>query len=457
MKAFSGGSAGPGADPAVPPGFPGILPLLLLLFVPVFLDAQVNFSGELTPEVIFNIPGEEGYTSLLNPGNVLGMEDLMFRNGINLKLNESGETGALDLWIRLGQYPIAEMLVSTAFIASGFNQTAADYVADLAWTADPYLYIADILRASASWIPTPDVRITLGRQSYLTGYGYGWNPVDLANPPKDPRSPQAYLRGVDGLTFRYSPAAWFNASLYGLIPPGGYSWGYQNLLAGGELTFYTPALEIKLSGLYGSVEEGSDAFDLYPHAAAAAFYLDVAGVGVYGEGVVHSRSRRNTPDAAGFSTTIQDGPVPSGLFGLEYYFPSGVLLAAEYFYNGEGWNQAQREDYASALNILGTGTGITGEYYALYTPSYFAQHYALLNLLVPWYDGDASLNLNFIWSPDSEVLFLTTTVLFNLNYEGTLVTELWYAGQVSLEDSRKNEAWLSPVSNSIRWNLRYYF
>ncbi len=455
MKVFSRESVKPGFRYASTSPCPGVLPFLLLLFVPVLLAAQVNFSGELTPEVVFNIPGEDDYISLLNPGNALGFEDLMFRNGINLKLNESGETGALDLWIRLGQYPIAEMLVGTAFIASGFNQVAADYTADLAWSAEPYLYTADILRANASWIPAPDVRITLGRQSFLTGYGYGWNPVDLANPPKDPRSPQAYLRGVDGLTFRYSPAAWFNASLYGLIPPAGYTRAYEDLLTGGELTFYAAALEIKLSGLYGSVEKESDPVDLYPHAVAAAFYLDIAGVGVYGEGVVRSRSRRNIPDAASFSTTIRKGPVPSGLFGLEYYFPSGAFLAVEYFYNGEGWNQAQREDYASVLSIL--GTGITGEYYALYTPSYFAQHYALLNLLVPWYDVDASFNLNFIWSPDSEVLFFTSTVLVNLNYEGTLVTELWYTGQVSLDDDRKNEALLSPVKHSIRWNLRYYF
>lgn len=433
----------------------------MVLTVPLF--GEVNFSGELKPEVIFNIPSEGEYDSLLNPGNILGMKDVMFSNEIHFKLDQTSDSASLDLWLQIGQYPVAEMLTGTAAILSSpwaendpeisAGLTAA--VSDLAYLSGSYLYTADLLRASASWLPADNLRITAGRQSYLTGYGYGWNPVDLANPPKNPTDPQAYLRGVDGLTIQGDPFSWMGFKVYGLLGTEGYSLSYEELLAGGEFTFQFTALEFKLSGLYGGAEKDSDRIDLYPHAGAAALFFDLFGLGLYGEGVVRSRSRRNLPDPSGGSSILKNDMIFSALGGMEYYFNSGLVGAVEYFYNGEGYDQNEREDYAAALETL--GAAINGDYYGLYTPQYFARHYILLNLMIPWYAKDSSFNANLIYSPDSQVLFVTPTAVFNLNYEGTLVSELWYSGQFSLDDSRKNEAWLSPVKNSFLVNLRYYY
>ncbi len=435
-----------------------------VLFVTLFLSAalaataQVNFSGELKPEVIFNIPGS-GYDSALNTGNYLGVQDLMFRNEINLKLDQQSDSAALDLWLQVGQYPIAELLAGSAAILTsdegvvGLAKTAA--VGDLAYMAGSYIYTASLMRASASWMPAPEFRVTLGRQSFLTGYGYGWNPVDLANPPKDPTDPSAYLQGVDGLTLQGTPFSWLSVKAYGIAPSEGSGWAYNELLAGAELTLQMPALEVKLAGLYGGRERNSDLYDLYPHGAAAAFYADVHGVGLYGEGVVRSRSRRNSADPAGGTSVLSDEPVFSALGGAEYYFASGLSGAVEYFYNGEGWDDDQRSDYASALEVLGGMPG--ADYLGLYTPMYFARHYILLNLMIPWYEKDSSFNANIIYSPDSKALFVTPSASFNLNYEGTLVSEFWYSGMFSLDDGEKDEAWLSPVSHSVMVNLRYYF
>lgn len=420
------------------------------------LMAEVNFSGELKPEIIFNIPGKGGYESPLNPDNTLGMGDVMFRNEIHLKLDQQSESAALDLWLQIGQYPIADMLTGTAFIASGANVDVSGAVADLAYAADPYIYTASLLRANASWMPASNLKLTLGRQSYLTGYGYGWNPSDLANPPKDPTDPQAYLRGVDGLSIQMDPISWMGIKAYGLLPSQGFSWNYEDLLAGAEMTFQATAMEFKISGLYGGVEKDSDDSDLYPHAGAASFFVDILGLGLYGEGVIRSRSRRNLPHASAATPTLDENITYSALAGMEYYFNSGLVTAAEYFYNGEGWDDNQRDDYASALDVL-SSTYINGDYIGLYTPQYFAKHYILLNLIIPWYAKDSSFNANIIYSPDSQALFVTPSALFNLNYEGTLVSEIWYSGQYSLDDSQKNETWLSPVNHSILLNLRYYF
>ncbi len=425
---------------------------------------EAAFSGELKPEVGLNIPRYDDYESPLNPSNVLEFRDVTFGNEINLKLTDTGETGALDVWLQLKRYPIAELLSGVSSLtaaASGVADPQAGLleqaVADLTFTSDAYIYTVDLLRASAAWTPNANLRVTLGRQSYLTGYGYGWNPVDLANPPKDPTDADASLRGVDGLTVQYTHAAWLLAEVYGALPSDGRGWDYDELLAGAEITLIAPAVELKVAGLYGGAERASDPADTYPNAVAAATYVDVRGVGFYGEGVVRSRSRRNAPEATGAATVMRDGPIPSGLLGAEYYFPSGPVLAAEYFYNGEGWDQDRREDYAEALDTLEDSGGITGEYYALYTPSYFARHYWLVNLTIPWYDADATFDVNLVFSPDSRVLFVTPTASLNLNYEGTLTTDLRYSGQFSLDDGRRNEAWLSPVGHGISWNVRYFF
>ena len=435
----------------------------------LFLSADVAtgeaaFSGELQPEVGLSIPHRDNYESPLNPGNVLGVRDVTFRSEINLQLTDTGETGALDVWLQLKQYPIAELLTGVSSATAGASGATdseilalEQAVADIAFTDDAYIYTVDLLRASAAWTPTTALRVTLGRQSYLTGYGYGWNPVDLANPPKDPTDADAALRGVDGLTVQYAHEGWLLAKVYGALPTDGRGWDYDELLAGAELTLLARAAEIKVAGLYGGVERSSDAVDTHPAAAAAGLYADVGGVGLYGEGVVRSRSRRTAPEATGAETTMRDGPIPSGLLGLEYYFPAGPSLVAEYFYNGEGWDRDQRRDYANALDALDDAGGITGEYCALYTPSYFARHYGLLNLTIPWYDVDTTFDVNLIYSPDSHALFVTPTVSVNLNYEGTLSTELRYGGQFSLDDGERNEVWLSPVRHGVVWSVQYFF
>jgi len=161
------------------------------------------------------------------------------------------------------------------------------------------------------------------------------------------------------------------------------------------------------------------------------------------------RSWQNILDSSGSPSIIKEGPVYSALTGLEYYFPSGLVLASEYFYNGEGWDDQERADYSNSLLDLSINGGIAGEYLALYTPTYFARHYVLMNLMIPWYAIESNFNLNLIWSPDSASIILIPNAVFNLNYEGTLTSEIWYSGMYSYDDSQKNEAWLSPVKQSI--------
>ncbi len=430
--------------------------LFVLMLIPtVRLVAEPRFSGELSPELSLNIPGDDDYETILNPDNIMEVDDLLFRNELHLKMDESGDTAALDLWIRVAQYPLGDLMSGTAALLSGGDPLVSGAVSDLSTRTGAYIYTADLMRAAVSWMPEESLRITAGRQSFLTGYGYGWNPSDLANPPKDPTDPAAYRQGVDGLTFRMTTLSWLDLKLYGILPSEGNSWGYDDVLAGTEATFQLPALEIKLMGLYGGAEQSRDESDSHPHAAAAALYLDLFGIGLYGESVLRSRSRRNSPDPDGGASELKEEPVFSGLAGAEYYFSSGISGALEYFYNGEGWNDGERRNYASALKADDSSQLLS--YVSLYTPLYFSRHYVLLNLGIPWYEKDCSFNLNLICSPDSASLIFTPSAEFNLDAEGSLTAEIRYNLMSSWDDGESGESTLSPVKHSVSMNMSYYF
>lgn len=441
------------------------LTLILFFSAAVFsagLGAETTFGGTLKPGMVFNVPGTRGYgESPLNSGNWMNMTDLMFQNAVDLKLDARGETGFMELRLGIKQFPVADLFIGTAQIGETISgggllgYTAA--VTDLFYLTDSYVFALDVMRANVGWSPADAVKITLGRQSFLTGYGYGWNPVDLVNPAKDPTDPDAEVRGVDALSLRLSPAPWLEAKLYGALPNEGFAADYEDLMAGAEMTFSIAAAEFKLAGLWGGREESGDKYDAYPHAGAAAFFVDIFGIGFYGEGVIRSRSRRNNTDAAGGVSTLRDGPVLSGLFGAEYYFAAGPSLAMEYFYNGEGWNHGTRQDYVTALTGGLAGGGGICEYASLYTPLYFARHYALANLMIPWYAGETTFNINAVFSPDSKAFIFTPSAEINLNYEGTLVTEIIYSGFFDFDESERNEAYLAPVRHAVTLNMEYFF
>ena len=57
------------------------------------------------------------------------------------------------------------------------------------------------------------------------------------------------------MSYRNTLLPWMDLKLYGILPSEGASWGYNEVLAGGEATIQVPALEIKLMGLYGGKEK----------------------------------------------------------------------------------------------------------------------------------------------------------------------------------------------------------
>ena len=183
--------------------------------------------------------------------------------------------------------------------------------------------------------------------------------------------------------------------------------------------------------------------------------LDVAGVGIYGEGALLWGGRM--PVAVGVSNIERpEEPLVSGLLGLGYTFASELQLIIEYFYNGEGYSRRERELYKDSLEDQFPVPGyISGEYLSMYRPGYFARHYLLLNLGYPIYPWNTNVELSAYYSPDSGALGLMPSL--ELEVSGSLSARAGYMGMFSLLDDQYDEAWFSPFKHIVELRLTYYF
>jgi len=406
--------------PAAAPQTPHTLLLLLLLILifPAKAVAQLSFSGEAVLGVTV-LPAwpydSRRFDSPVNPGGTADLQDLSLDYGLDARL--AGGDGKADFRFRLIFAP-AEL--------------------------------PQVLRAHAGWRIRDGFWLRLGRQSLLTGYGYGWNPMDFANPLKDPADPAQELQGVDALSVLASPGSFFTMKLTGIYRPQDFSAGidYEDLQAALEFTLALPAFELKLTGFYDYDEhEGEDA---YVPAAGAGLMLDIAGIGVYAEAALQKGSRIYSPQFA--VPGRETGWLFSGLAGLQYVFISETSVTAEFFFNGEGLGRTERELYANRLKALDV---YFPDWLSVYRPGYFARTYLLVDLRQPVYVWNLEAGLACILSPDSGALSVLPSLSFDIT--GALTVNLSYSGLFSLKEDEVDEARLAPAPHSLRCEARYSY
>ncbi|MCK5154701.1 MAG: hypothetical protein KAQ93_10120, partial [Spirochaetales bacterium] len=162
-----------------------IIFITTVLLLPIF--AQADFSGSADITFIGNIPESDDYNSLLNPGNILGIQDFVMMSALIAKLDAGDESTSFSAWFSMKEYPIGQGLLTAAYLDP--TQTGAVY--ELVSASGDKIYTFDLMRLSANVYLTDNISMEIGRQSMLTGYGYGWNPIDFANPLKNPADPDA--------------------------------------------------------------------------------------------------------------------------------------------------------------------------------------------------------------------------------------------------------------------------
>ncbi len=398
--------------------------IIIVAVIQLPLFAQADFSGSADITIFANIPESDGYDSLINPGNFLDIQDFGMMPSLIAKLDAGDESTSFSAWFSMKEFPD---------------------------TLGNELYAFNLMRLSANVYLTDNVSMEIGRQSMLTGYGYGWNPIDFANLLKNPADPDADLRGVDAASIRMYLGDSTALKLYGILPDSVLSSGldYEEIKAGAEAVFYLPGLEFRLAGFWDyDNSEGSDA---YTPSVGAALMLDLFGVGMYGEIAARKGSRNYFTDGVSLLPGKTDWLV-SGLAGFEYTFESELYAVIEYFYNGEGYNESERTNFE---NTIVTSPGLIGDLLGMYFPGYFAQHYILINLMQPFYDIDTDIYLSVLYSPDSGALTLMPSV--NYLFSGNFGASLAYTGMFDFSDNDFNEISALPVRHIVSSVFTYSF
>lgn len=412
--------------------------LAAIMLLPMF--AQADFSGSADISIFANIPESDGFSSHLSRAD-LGIEDIGMMSALIAKMDAGDESTSFSAWFSMNEYPIGQGMLAAAYLDP--TQTGAVY--ELVSATGDKIYSFDLMRLSANVYLTDNISMEIGRQSMLTGYGYGWNPIDFANPLKNPADPDADLRGVDAISFRSYLGNSTAIKFYALMPVQLLSSGldYEEIKVGTEAVFYLPGFEFRLVGFWDyDNTEGSDA---YSSSVGAALMLDLFGIGVYGEGVARDGSRNFLPDGVTRNTNW----LYSGLAGLEYTFESELYAVVEYFYNGEGFDKSARLDFQTELSSP------TFNLLSMYTPGYFAEHYILVNLMQPFYDFDTVINLSALYSPDSAAL----TIMPSLDYffSGNFSANFAYTGMFDFGDNDFNEISALPVRHIVSTVFTYSY
>ncbi len=251
-------------------------------------------------------------SSLLNPGNQLGLPELQKELKFQLSLDA----------------PVAErasMHVKALYSQpSGFLEPAGEK-----W---------QVTRAFADLTLGEKISLRLGKQKLSWGTGYAWNPTDLFNVVKDPLKPTAETEGVNAIRLE-APVGPANISV--VTAP-------EKTLAqsrwAGKVKTSLENIDLSISTYGGGAQRRSVGFDF------AGSFKDV---GLHGEILA----------ARGSDLRQKEDPwYAKGVFGGDYAFTGGTYVALEYYHNEEGF--ATAGDYLAYLTAdmagLGSPAGATG-------------------------------------------------------------------------------------------------
>ena len=255
--------------------------VVVLVMVCAAASAQIDLSGEAStylsvfPAFPYSL---ERFYSPVNPKNIADIRDVALDTDVTFRLEAGREAGTFTLWLAVNPYQMSRLLLAAASGQPAQEQAVEGGLFD----SNPAAL--SVLRANIAWYIGQSFILRLGRQSLLTGYGYGWNPMDFANTVKDPFDPEAELRGVDALSLQFYLGNLFALKLSGIIRLDDFTdftaaKDFEDLQAGAELTASFPLIELKLSGFY-AVDDSSEEYAYVP-AIGGGFMLDVAGAVSY--------------------------------------------------------------------------------------------------------------------------------------------------------------------------------
>ncbi len=239
--------------------------------------------------------------------------------------------------------------------------------------------------------------VTLGKKRIVWGPGLAINPTDLLNPPKDPTDPTMQRAG----SWLVRAEAPFDLFTLSLVAAGKVTRQFGGIPGG--LVYYPDAHPATQYDKYGNVQ--SDGYDNHPHYALAArayalwqetdlnlywfqtqqyndalnyknrvglsashVFFNALELHLEAIGFQGSAKAYFDPDCIGsvgaFQGCAMTGKTPGGytqidddgvrvkaLAGGRWQFGDNASFTFEYFYNGEGYNQAQFNNFAQVMSM----------------------------------------------------------------------------------------------------------
>jgi hypothetical protein len=294
------------------------------------------------------------------------------------------------------------------------------------------------------------VFVTAGRQHVKWGVGRFWNPTDYLHPVR--RNPLDPFDARTGSTLVKLHVPWEARgwNVYGIAlldDPAGKGDGANTV---GKV-----ALAARAEVVLGSAELGADA--LVRDGQRPRFGLDFStgiwDLDVHGEVALRTSSdvqlwEMNGPsnELASYRPRSLDGVTPQAVLGVSYAISysdeDAVRVAAEYFYNGLGYDDAHIYPWLLAQPALFAGEPATaqpaiaaalGGKGSDFSPYYLGRHYAGLSVLLAspgsWNDHTFTLSAIANLSDGSAIVRLDHAVIVNT----WLTVESYLAGNLGKE------------------------
>ncbi len=324
---------------------------------------------------------------------------------------------------------------------------------------------ADIYEAYGRIKPNKNSTIDLGKKAYKWGKGYAWNPVGFINRPKDPNDPQEALEGyitgeLDLIKSFASRESLDNIALTTVLLPvyDGINDEFgaeKNVNLAAKLYFLYRDTDIDLlfyTGNSRSTRFGADFsknistnFEIH---GEAAYVLDEKKLLLEEDGT----SRFETEDRF------------SSLLGLRYLTENDLTAIVEYYYNGNGYTEEQRELF---YHYVENGTVDLDDS----ERSMFLQH--TRELSIRGY-GRPSVGRNYLYAKFTQkepfdILYFTPglTTIINLDDgSASLTPEIAYTGITNWELRLRfslltggsfSEFGEKQSSNKVELRLRWFF
>jgi len=207
---------------------------------------------------------------------------------------------------------------------------------------------ADIFEAFVSLKPIPLATLNIGKKTYKWGKGYAWNPVSVADRPKDPNNPEEALEGFSGAELdlvKSFPGSLQTVALTTVFIPvtdefnDDFGDTGDNFAA--KLYLLYKDTDIDLIWFEGESRSRKYGIDFSKNIAT--------NFEIHGE-LIHTPEQKKKILLDNGTVDTVELTDTSYLFGLRYLTESDITTIVEFYHNDDGYTQDEMDRFFQFVN-----------------------------------------------------------------------------------------------------------